>query len=153
MSSANRRKRCTYPCARAQPLSCLDMLDRSVKLPRPTSDRPADVPAARKARIKHQRAVHQSHHCSDIIAEIGERVGRVSEGGRILGSQLQGSPGELDTPVTVAIRIVAAVHDKPKMANRGQSESGPITRIPLDRLLQKAERPRNLRRRRYDHRV
>ena len=56
MSSANRRERRTYRRARAEALSRLDMLYRGIKLPRPTPDRPADVPATRKARIKRQRA-------------------------------------------------------------------------------------------------
>src|SRR5215472_2033135 len=54
MSGANRRERRPYPRARAEALSGLDMLYRGIKLPRPTSDRPADVPAARKARIERQ---------------------------------------------------------------------------------------------------
>jgi hypothetical protein len=56
---------------------------------------------------------------------------------RLVGSQLQGSPGEFDASVAVFLGIIApAVHDEPKMANCGQSERGPITGIPLDRLPQ-----------------
>src|SRR5215471_20979116 len=59
--------------ARAQPQGPAGMLDRQIRLPGPQSQKAADEPAARIARIKGESAIDQHDHRIDVLAETGER--------------------------------------------------------------------------------
>ena len=73
----------------------IEMLDRDVGLARPNPEHAADVPAARKIRVEHERAVHQRYHGADIFAEIGQRLRGIRQDARIVAGHFQRAPCEI----------------------------------------------------------
>jgi len=112
------------------------MFDRDVRPARPEPQVAADVPAAREVRVERQATINQRHHRTDVFAEIGERVGGIHQDVGIVAGYLQGPSRKIDALQTVSLRIFApAVRNKPKTAECGPSECGPVPRIARDRLL------------------
>jgi len=130
------------------------MLDRDAGLARPQPQCAADKPAAREIRVECQRTIGQRHHGADVLAEIGQRLGGVREGARVVASHFQGSPREIGALQSVRPPVFAPVVNKqPITAIRCPGECGPVMRIALDRLLHKTERLRALPCGRPDHRI
>ena len=113
-----------------------------------------DVPSARKARVECQRTIDQGHHRPNVLAEPSERESRVRKNARVIAGHLQGTSRPVGALPTFRLRIFAPiVSDEPKMADGSISESRPVPRIALDGLFEQPERLRELRPRRYGHRV
>src|SRR5215471_7384150 len=151
MRRAYDKERRADPGPRAEAEGGFRTLNRKVGLARPKPKDAADVPAAREIRVERQCTVHELDHRVDILAEPGQSNGGIRQDSRIVTCYLEGSPGEISTLTTVRRRIFAPiVVYQPLAAGRGPGECRPVTRIPCDRLLQKAECVRDLLCRRPD---
>src|SRR5215472_18310058 len=123
MRSAYQRKRRADASAGTEPQRGLEMLDRDVGLARPIPEGAADVPAARIIRIERQGTVDQRRHGTDILAEIGKRMGCIRQDARIVAGHFQGSPCEFGALHAVRLSIFATiVTEQPKTALRGPGE-------------------------------
>src|SRR6516165_4056560 len=98
------------------------MFYRDVRLAGPHSQDAADLPAAREVRVKRQGTIDQRHHGTDILAEISQRVGDMHQDDRVVASDFQGSPGEIDSLQAGRCRILAPAVSKPKTAVCGPGE-------------------------------
>src|SRR5215469_730152 len=100
-----------------------DMLDRNVGLTRPIPECATEIPAARVVRVERQGAVDQRYHGTDILAEIGQRVGGIRPDAWIVAGHHQGSPSEIYALQTICLRVFAPIVNKqPKTALRSPSE-------------------------------
>src|SRR5215469_6557949 len=121
------------------------MLDRDVGLTGPIPEGATDLPAAREARVEREGAIDQRHHRTDVLAEIRQRSGGIGKDARIIAGDLQGPPRKIDALPRVPGGIRApAVGDESKAAETSPGEGGPVMRIALDCLIEKAQRLGNL---------
>src|SRR5262249_13713773 len=109
--------------ARAEAQSHRSVLDREIRLAGPQSEKPADVPAARKARIESKSAIDQRDHRIEIFAENRERHCGVGQNARVVPGDLDGPASKLDPlwadriairDVEVRGQMLAALRRKPK---------------------------------------
>src|SRR5215472_2870012 len=122
-----------------------DMLDRNVGLTRPIPECVTEIPASRVVRVERQGTVDQRYHGTDILAEIGQRVGGIRQDAWIVTGHHQGWPGEIYALRTICLRVLAPIVNKqPKTALRSPSERRAIMRIARDRLLHQTQSLGNL---------
>src|SRR6516225_9038924 len=104
--------------ARAETQRILSVLDRDVELTRQKPEAGADIPAARKARVEHERAVNQRHHRADVLTEEHKGKRSIGQDPRVIPSHLQSPPSENGGFAFVLLRIFTCrayrgVHGKP----------------------------------------
>ena len=116
------------------------MLDPEVVFAGVGPQNAAQIPAAGKARVERERPVHQPDHRSDILAEISQHVGGVSQNARVVLRRLERPPSEIDALAAVWFRRFGpAVNDEPHVAVRRPGECWPIMPIDPDRLLEQSQ--------------
>src|SRR5215831_10281439 len=95
--------------AGAQPQRGLDMLNREIMLTGKYPEKAAHKPAAGVARVQRKRAVDQSDHGADILAEYSQYVGGVGEDARVAFPHLKRLPSEIDGLAAGCLWLVGPV--------------------------------------------
>src|SRR6516162_8775572 len=117
------------------------MLDREVGLARGQPEGGADVPTACEIRVQNEGAVDQRYHGADILAEIRQGESGIYNSARIVTRHLQGLPGVTGALAAVLLGVSARpLQAEPVTTHCGVGESGSVSRIARDRLLEKTER-------------
>src|SRR5229473_5287447 len=97
----------------------LDMLDGEIRLAGPEPQSAAAKPAARKARVQRQHPVDQPHHGTDVLAEIPQHVGDVSEDVRVVMRHLERLPRKIDGLAAICLWCFSpAINGDPPVAHR-----------------------------------
>jgi two-component system cell cycle response regulator DivK len=94
--------------ARAEPQRGYGVLDREIELTRPESAHGALGPAAREARVEHYGMINQSRHCSDALAKVGQRDGRIRARSESSPASCHGGRIDVDRgPSSLPMRVTA----------------------------------------------
>ena len=110
---------------RAKTQRGLGVFDRHFELARPKPQAAADVPSAGKARIEDQRAIDQSHHRADVLAEIRQRQRSVDENARIVARHLQRPPGEVSAFAAASKSWLRPSMQSRRQQRAAQARAGP----------------------------
>src|SRR6516165_5432919 len=87
-----------------------------------------------------------SHHPTEILADICQRISGIRQDGRVVSSYYQSPSGESGGIAFVCFRIFAsASHVERTVTDRSQGERRPVLRITSNRLLEKVQRLTRLR--------
>src|SRR5271166_4817015 len=123
------------------------MLDREIVLTGKYPEKTAHKPAAGVARVKHQRAVHQSQHGTDILAEmlLRQHKGRDGEDFRIVLPLLERPTSQIGRLAAGRLRVFGpSVVEEPQVTDRSPGQCWPVMPIDRDRLVQQAQSLKNL---------
>src|ERR1700730_13433645 len=112
------------------------MFDCEIVLPGEYPEKATQIPAAGEARVEGECAIDQPHHGTDVLAQIRQHNGGISEDARIVLPELERPPGKIDALLSIIIgRFGPALSDEPQVADCRPGQCGPVMWIDRDRLL------------------
>ena len=86
--------------------------------------------------------IDEPDHRAYVLTEIGEREAGIGARARVVAGDLEGPMCEFSTPASIRLRVLAqSVNAEPQVADGSQSKRRRVTRITIDRLIEKAQRP------------
>src|SRR5215831_20149308 len=125
----------------------LEMLDRQIGVSGKQAKPTAPIPSKRETRVKHQSPFDQRDGGINVLPKTTEHHRRPAEHTRVVRSEANGPPGQLDSRPAIFLFIAIVgpvVVFKIDAVGSGLSKSGTVARLARNRLFEQVECLRDL---------